>query len=412
MTSAGKVTTYTYDAADRLLSAGDTTFTYDAKGNRLSQSSGREEGDDDDDDNDEEDEEGITYEYDAANRLIRVLQEDKIITYEYDGDGNKVGQTIRESDEEDEEEVFRFLNDVASTLPVVLTESRSEEDDEEDVRYIYGLGLIAESGSEVEDEEEKEDEQFKFFYHFDGLGSVVDLTQDSGASSAHFAYDAWGEPTEGENALAGRNRFRFTGEELDADTGLYYLRARWYDPSVGRFINRDPSSGIITNPLSQNRYSYVTNNPANRVDPVGLFGIERDMVSQNTLGAARNQLASIGMSPGVKVAVGYFRSFVLKALEIADKIPKGASNLIESFFAGKKILKATEVIPPKIKEVDDIYRSRSDLRDRIDASISSGKSWDQLTPEEKNAALLDVTTALGGLAPSGFLFPRVPEVLR
>ncbi len=55
----------------------------------------------------------------------------------------------------------------------------------------------------------------------------------------------------------------FTGEQRDADSGLYYLRARYYDPSMGRFPGRDPLPFF-------NRYAYVGNNPVNLVDPSGL----------------------------------------------------------------------------------------------------------------------------------------------
>jgi RHS repeat-associated protein len=58
---------------------------------------------------------------------------------------------------------------------------------------------------------------------------------------------------------------RFTGEQVDGATGLQYLRARYYDPAIGRFLGRDPLPFV-------NRYAYVGNNPANYVDPYGLLG--------------------------------------------------------------------------------------------------------------------------------------------
>ena len=71
----------------------------------------------------------------------------------------------------------------------------------------------------------------------------------------------------------------FTGEQFDAKArlsqGLYYLRARYYDPSIGRFLSRDDIPGTAINPQTQNRYPYVLNNPANLLDPSGLcvFGL-------------------------------------------------------------------------------------------------------------------------------------------
>jgi len=65
------------------------------------------------------------------------------------------------------------------------------------------------------------------------------------------------------------NEFRFTGEALDPVTGLYYLRARYYDPELGRFISKDPLSGVSALPLSKNRYIYGENDPTKVIDPGG-----------------------------------------------------------------------------------------------------------------------------------------------
>ncbi|WP_342566517.1 RHS repeat-associated core domain-containing protein [Paenibacillus sp. FSL R7-0345] len=63
--------------------------------------------------------------------------------------------------------------------------------------------------------------------------------------------------------------FKYAWEIYDEETGLYYLRARYYDPSIGRFINEDTYEGQIDNPLSQNLYTYVHNNPLINIDPTG-----------------------------------------------------------------------------------------------------------------------------------------------
>ena len=65
------------------------------------------------------------------------------------------------------------------------------------------------------------------------------------------------------------NDFKYCGEIYDDETGLYYLRARYYDPSVGRFISKDSVEGSITNPLSLNLYTYVENNPLGYFDYTG-----------------------------------------------------------------------------------------------------------------------------------------------
>ncbi len=86
-----------------------------------------------------------------------------------------------------------------------------------------------------------------------------------------YDYDIWGNvlsQTEGMN-----NPFTYSGEVYDPETKLYYLRARYYDPSVGRFISQDTYKGQVDNPLSLNRYTYVSNNPLRYTDPSGNNGV-------------------------------------------------------------------------------------------------------------------------------------------
>jgi RHS repeat-associated protein len=106
------------------------------------------------------------------------------------------------------------------------------------------------------------------YYHADGLGSVVNLTDASGVSVASYAYEAFGKVRSQTGNIV--NFFRFTGREWDEDSGLYYYRARYYDPQIGRFITQDPFEGNLNDPSSLHRYLYVNNNPINKTDPTGL----------------------------------------------------------------------------------------------------------------------------------------------
>ena len=202
----------------------------------------------------------VEYLYDAANRLVRVTKTDptsdtpdgspevKVSEYAYEGDGNKVAQTV-------DGNIVQFLNDVATALPVVLAEAGPSSS----ASYAYGLDLIAQRSGNSQS-----------FYHHDGLGSVVALSNDKGRQEAAYEYDAWGVSQGPGNTSVGRNRFRFTGEELDDSTGLSYLRARWYDPANGRLLSPDPLLGLPDTPLSMNRFLYAWNNPVRLTDPAGL----------------------------------------------------------------------------------------------------------------------------------------------
>lgn len=103
------------------------------------------------------------------------------------------------------------------------------------------------------------------YYEQDGLGSVTSLTTGSGQIAQTYTYDSFGNTTNVVGSLA--NPFRYTGREFDSETGLYYYRARYYDPSTGRFLNEDP----IRFRGSRDFYAYVENDPVLRSDPSGLI---------------------------------------------------------------------------------------------------------------------------------------------
>jgi RHS repeat-associated protein len=99
----------------------------------------------------------------------------------------------------------------------------------------------------------------------DQLGSTVALTDPAGGVAERLSYEPFGGG--GASALT---RFTYTGRERDAQTGLMYYRARWYDPAQGRFLSEDPAgfAGGI------NKYAYVSNNPISKTDPLGLYEID------------------------------------------------------------------------------------------------------------------------------------------
>ena len=107
----------------------------------------------------------------------------------------------------------------------------------------------------------------QMYYQYDGLGSVRSLTDRKGMTKGLYAYDAFGKPLI--TASPVDNDFQYTGEQVDDETGLIYLRSRYYDPEIGRFISRDSFAGFDTSTQSLNRYTYVQNNPVLYADPSG-----------------------------------------------------------------------------------------------------------------------------------------------
>jgi len=100
------------------------------------------------------------------------------------------------------------------------------------------------------------------FFEADGLGSITSLSGATGITDT-YTYKPFGITTA---TGANPNRFRFTGREWDQETGLYYYRARYYDPNTGRFFSEDP----IQFGGGDNFYTYAFNSPSNLNDPSGL----------------------------------------------------------------------------------------------------------------------------------------------
>ncbi|GAB4204954.1 MAG: hypothetical protein OHK0022_30580 [Roseiflexaceae bacterium] len=220
-----------YDASDRI--TGNSRYTYDANGNLLT------------------DAEGTTYTYDAANRLIRTVKDGVATDYQYDALGNLVRQ-IRAGTTTD-----YVLDEMG--LATVLGEVRSGADTTTTL-YAYGPdGLHAKrQGTAVS------------YGHSDGLGNLRAWSGAAdGAVQQRLHYNAWGVLRQVTGAVPSSGVGPgFTGEWQRPD-GTVHLRARAYNPSLGRFLQRDTFAGFATRPQSLNRYAYAENNPANWTDPTG-----------------------------------------------------------------------------------------------------------------------------------------------
>jgi RHS repeat-associated protein len=101
------------------------------------------------------------------------------------------------------------------------------------------------------------------FYNLDGLGSVTSLSNAGGALAQTYTYDSFGNQTASSGSLT--NPLQYTSRELDSETGLYFYRARYFDPTSGRFLGEDS----VHNYLFKSFYSYVFNSPINATDPTG-----------------------------------------------------------------------------------------------------------------------------------------------
>jgi RHS repeat-associated protein len=106
----------------------------------------------------------------------------------------------------------------------------------------------------------------KYYYHLDGLGNVIALSNAAGTVVEQYAYDAYGLPS---TTSAVGNPYLFNARCYDSETGLYYYRARYYDPRIGRFLQPDP----VGYGPALNLYAYCRDNPLNLLDPHGLWSL-------------------------------------------------------------------------------------------------------------------------------------------
>lgn len=142
------------------------------------------------------------------------------------------------------------------------------------------------------------------FYGFDGHGSVRYLTDNTGAVTDTYDYDAFG------NLLASTgtttNNYRFAGEQLDPDLGLYYNRARYLDVRGGRFWTMDTAEPKRFFPKTIHRYLYASGNPVDRIDISGLDDIEEEEFAgseEESIGATESSGAQQIGTPAENLAM-------------------------------------------------------------------------------------------------------------
>ncbi len=211
------------------------------------------------------------YEYDAFNRLRQVTRRSDnavVAVYRYDAFSRRVGRTVVNSGDLNERVQYAY-----DGWQVV-----EEQQGDSTQQYVYGMG-IDEPLTMDQDANNDGIIDATFFYHDNGRLYITALTDDTGAVIERYSYDAYGAPkiTDAEGAPRQRsavgNTFLFTGRRFDPETGFYHYRMRYLNPVTGRFLERDPI-GMWTDGVNVgNAYTYVGNNPVNRIDPLGIRSI-------------------------------------------------------------------------------------------------------------------------------------------
>ncbi|GAB4190188.1 MAG: hypothetical protein Tsb002_17920 [Wenzhouxiangellaceae bacterium] len=231
----GVTVSYSYDANDRLISNGAWQYEYDANGNTLREHAGADEK---------------VYSYNRANRLIAAtvtingVSETK--AFEYDNAG------IRVSSRDNSNNLTEYLIDRNRDYAQVIIEDAPSGI----TAYSYGDDLLSQNRAGAVS-----------YYHYDGLGSTRALSDNSGALTDSYAYEAFGTLLNQSGATS--NDYLYTGEQYDTELSQYYLRARYYNPTIGRFTQMDTWMGRNHDPVTLHKYLYANADPVGHVDPSG-----------------------------------------------------------------------------------------------------------------------------------------------
>jgi len=192
--------------------------------------------------------------YDIQNRLVTATRTVGTVNMVYDGDGNRVKKVAGTTT------TYYLVAEQNLTGYAQVLEERSALTGDPTVTYVYGLDLVSQKRGGT-----------TRYFGYDGLGTVRYLTTPSGTVDESFTYDAFGILTGSSGTAPDGCYYRYTGEQWDADLGMYYLRARYYKPELGRFWTMDSYEGNGSDPLSLHKYLYCHGDSINGIDPTGHY---------------------------------------------------------------------------------------------------------------------------------------------
>ncbi len=231
--------TYTYGDTvwhDKLTETNGIPILYDAGGNPLSYF-------------------GLTFSWERGQQLKSAAGNGKVISYSYNNCGTRISKTVNDIKHEYLLKGEKILRESYGTTVMDFL-----YDNEERICGLQYNGTL---------------------YHFyrNLQGDIIAITDDIGEVVANYSYDAWGVCTITSDtsgvAIAKVNPFRYRGYYFDSETGFYYLRSRYYDPIIGRFINADDPNVLLLagkEPLGANLFTYCFNDPVNMIDTIGMWG--------------------------------------------------------------------------------------------------------------------------------------------
>ncbi|WP_059171999.1 DNRLRE domain-containing protein [Bacillus sp. FJAT-27445] len=243
-TGNGKTVVYQYDFSGNLLNPNGKSLTFNAE-NEV-------DGFEYDEAGNLKKDESRQYEWNKEGRLVEVKNIDgsTVVSYTYYPNGQRKTKTTGETS-------YQYHYDGGDLLRIT----------DKDNKTVWAFTWIDGKPKTVTNKQGQ-----TFFYITNYRGDVVSIIDDTGLTVASYSYDPWGNIRQAyEQPGVANQPFGYAGYQFDKETKLYYLQARYYDPDTSRFISRDPYSGDLDNPITQNAYVYAFADPISMIDPQGTY---------------------------------------------------------------------------------------------------------------------------------------------
>ena len=332
---------YAVNGLNQYTSAGGMAHSYDLNGNLTSDGT-------------------TTYFYDVENRLVKAVAGGNTTNLTYDPLGR-----LYQIDRGTSGTTKKLLHD-GDAMVAELGNSNAVTR-----RYVHGSNAAADDplvwyeGATLTN---------KRWLHADHLGSIVAVTNDSGGSPTINNYDEYGAP-----AAANSGRFQYTGQAWIGELSLYYYKARFYDPKLGRFMQTDP----VGYEDQTNLYAYVGSDPINRNDPKGLY-LEQTACTGSRLcdvvGLALGVSGSTTADPTGRLAASTL--FAASGGTVLQKQTSLGDAIVRGRQIAREELTRTQRVAPPGAGLNDVYDAERHARWTYRMARELGSGFAQLFSEQ------------------------------